>query len=1044
MLPKTKRKQFDNSNYEYADVNWWTTTRFPWDEEITSYNSMLFGNANFRPNQRAIINATKSKRDVFVCMPTGGGKSLTFQLPAITDDGVTIVVMPLLSLIVDQVTQLINKGINVRDYTGNKTERISKYEMIQDVLSKNGPKMIFLTPEKISKSGKIMDFLTELHQRGLMERIVIDEAHCVTQWGKDFREDYLKLGILKQLFPDVCTLALTATAPEIVRKDVIEKLHMRNTIYFQSSFNRPNLIYQVVDKRNGAVIEDMVKFITTTYPKKTGIIYCCTITDCDAVAAELKRTHKLKAAAYHSKMSESERVSVQNKWMMDEVLIIVATIAFGMGINKPDVRFVIHYSFPKSLTNYYQESGRAGRDGLLSHCIIYYSHTDKTSHNYLIKNNPNNTAVSKGESIWEVNSVIRYCEEKITCRRVMQLSYLGEKFNREKCMKRCDNCMRNSEYVERDYSKEAIRIIDCLEEIQRLNVTMKQLSMVLMGQKSGKKRMNPLITARLEGYLKKVSAEEVKMILKEMLFQKILLERYAGKVHVNAYLSLGKKEILKSLRDGKTKVILKIARKKSSAPLPDARMQIQNQQPLQPVNPSPILNAMNSLQKSKTMYEQQSMSLPPAKSLNAMSQSNSQITTIASKPKLSTPELLGKPSHDVDGLYQLMNSAFNRDLPNEFKTPTSVTKIPSQKNSYQDSSMISAPIKYQSTPSLELKDAKAKKSFSKDYGYCTEFQFEEILDRLKIIRKKIYNEMKEKDPALNQTLVDNLENIFPTPGLHELCKRLPTEKEELTVENIKNVGVKLLNQYGENFLEEIKYFIRMNGIKKEEFCDPNETELEENEPENFDIREHLQEYQQRLSEEALEQLNLCNEEDDPFDDIEDEEIDDESEEDLPEEETDQNDISKNQMEDESDDENDENDMSEEDSDGDDDSNDSLEESKQDSTSITIISSKDMNSLNSSVLTNNYKTEKPTLHQYHNHNFENEGPNLDEYIFKKNEPKQEIVSHSFRISSKPPSELKRPRPFDDGFDFWASSGKTLKKFNPIDKAEEKRFPFSNNL
>ena len=282
-------------------------------------------------------------------MPTGGGKSLTFQLPALLAEGVTLVVMPLLSLISDQLIHMKKFGVKAEAFFTNlKFER--QRMIFDDILARDSDrlKIIYITPEKLSKSQFVFNRIKDIYNKGLLERIVIDEAHCVSQWGHDFRKDYLSLSELKQNFPEVPILALTATATESVRIDIIKQLKMSNdTLYFKSSFNRPNLFYEIKPKlTKKKILNDLEKMLCNRFNGQTGIIYCCSIKDTDRLAEELT-SRGINCGSYHSKMSAGNRNDTQNKWMSNEILVIVATIAFGMGINKSNVRFVIHYSFSK-------------------------------------------------------------------------------------------------------------------------------------------------------------------------------------------------------------------------------------------------------------------------------------------------------------------------------------------------------------------------------------------------------------------------------------------------------------------------------------------------------------------------------------------------------------------------------------------------------------------------------------------------------------------------------------------------------------------------
>ncbi|RVW28361.1 ATP-dependent DNA helicase Q-like 4A [Vitis vinifera] len=325
-------------------------------------------------------------------------------------------------------------------------------------------------------SDVLMRNLDNLHARELLSRIVIDEAHCVSQWGHDFRPDYQGLGILKQKFPNTPVLALTATATASVKEDVVQALGLVNCIIFRQSFNRPNLWYSVLPKTRKC-LDDIDKFIRENHFDECGIIYCLSRLDCEKVAERLQECGH-KAAFYHGSMDPARRAFVQKQWSKDEINIICATVAFGMGINKPDVRFVIHHSLPKSIEGYHQECGRAGRDGQRSSCVLYYSYSDYIRVKHMITqgvveqsplaSGQNRSNMASSGRILETNTenllrMVSYCENDVDCRRLLQLVHFGEKFDSAHCKKTCDNCLKIKSFVEKDVTEIAKQLVELVK-----------------------------------------------------------------------------------------------------------------------------------------------------------------------------------------------------------------------------------------------------------------------------------------------------------------------------------------------------------------------------------------------------------------------------------------------------------------------------------------------------------------------------------------------------------------------------------------------------
>jgi len=405
-----------------------------------------FGYDEFRPLQEEIIKDALAGRDVFALMPTGGGKSLCFQLPALLRDGLTIVVSPLISLMKDQVDALRASGI-AATFLNSALDRHEAIERLRG-LNRGEYRLLYVAPERL-----MLDGFLERALNWNITQIAIDEAHCISEWGHDFRPEYRELKKLRRHMPGVPIVALTATATERVRKDIVDQLHLDDARCYVASFNRPNLTYRVIPK--SSPYEQLLTFIREK-PDESGIVYCASRKTVDSLATKLN-DDGIKAKPYHAGLEAKERTRHQEQFLRDDARVITATIAFGMGINKSNVRFVVHHDLPKNIESYYQETGRAGRDGLPSECVLLFSASDVAKQRRFIEEKSERERRIAQDQLREM---IHYAETR-DCRRATLLKYFGEEFPAS--CNGCDNCLEPRETF--DGTVHAQKFLSCVYRI---------------------------------------------------------------------------------------------------------------------------------------------------------------------------------------------------------------------------------------------------------------------------------------------------------------------------------------------------------------------------------------------------------------------------------------------------------------------------------------------------------------------------------------------------------------------------------------------------
>ncbi|KAJ8392310.1 hypothetical protein AAFF_G00076740 [Aldrovandia affinis] len=544
--PSGSAQPWPDSGSTKQDLQRYENTDFPWSKEAQKQLSDVFQLCKFRPLQLTAINLTMSGRDLFLVMPTGRGKSLCYQLPAVCSPGFTLVVCPLISLMEDQLMSLKTVGVSAVSLNASSSKEHAKWVLAGMTEQETPYKLLYVTPEKIAKSKLLMSRLEKAYHAGKLDRIAVDEVHCCSQWGHDFRPDYKLLGILKRQFPKAPVIGLTATATSSVLKDCQKILSVPDPLTLTASFNRPNLYYEVRIKNVNSehAMEDISKLILEKYKDQSGIIYTFSQKDAEALAEGLRKKG-IVAQPYHSNMEAADKSRVHQQWTANKVQVVVATVAFGMGIDKTNVRFVIHHSLSKSIENYYQESGRAGRDDKPADCILYFGFADIFRISTMV--------VMENVGQQKLMQMLAYCHTLDRCRRTVMASHFDEVLDDADCNRMCDVCRHGNDYITVDitqHAREAVQIVELADSMSE-KITPLKLTESWMGKVPLRRRKMIQVTT--------LSRLEVEAILAYLLMQGYFSEDFSFTPYSTFfYMKLGRKAAL--LKNDKHSVTMKMKR----------------------------------------------------------------------------------------------------------------------------------------------------------------------------------------------------------------------------------------------------------------------------------------------------------------------------------------------------------------------------------------------------------------------------------------------------------------------------------------------------